>query len=109
MTLAEQVNVQVKDGLAAMGAGVDDQPIATFFDSFLLGQLAGNEKQLPHEGFVFWLKFVDGANVAVGDDQDVYRGFGVNVAKGSDALILIDDLSGEMTGNDLTEDARGHG
>ncbi len=90
----DQVQVQVKDNLTRMRAGIGDEAVAAVVDAFLLGQDAGQAEQAPHSGLVCGDQFINGCDVVVGDDQNMGGGDGVNVAESGDQLIPVNDLSG---------------
>ncbi len=45
-----QMQVQMADRLAAVSAGVDDEPVPALVHAFLSRQLAGHGKPVAHQG-----------------------------------------------------------
>jgi hypothetical protein len=44
--------------------------------------------------------------VLAGDNQDVYRRLGIDVAKGDAGGVFIENLSGNLSGDDFAKEAR---
>ena len=97
----------VVGGLATVGAGIDDQPVA-IFKPLRLGYFArGGQKMAQHCGIVRGGVGVRG-EVTFGNDQHVHWGLGVDVGEGEHLLILVQPLYGDGSGGDLAEQAIGH-
>lgn len=99
------MHMQVEDRLSGIGAGVDDQTIATFLQVLCLSQLASNGDEMAENRFIFWSGIIYRGNVAVGNQEDVHWSDRSSIPKGSDALILIKDGGWQAAGDDFTEDA----
>ena len=105
---AEQVQVQVGDGLAAVRAGVDNEAVAV---AQVLGgrDLSCRGDELAEHGRVLREGLFGGGEVLFWDDQEMLRGLWVDVGKGEDEVILVDAIDGDGSGGNLTEDAVGRG
>ena len=96
------------DGLAALRAGVDHQSIA-LMQPFAFGNLRGGGDQAAHQIDIAGLHLVDRRQVSRGNDENVCRCLGLNVAKGYYARAAIDNFGRGFARYDLTEDAVRHG
>jgi len=111
------MQVQVKNRLPTLRAGVQDEAITLIGDAFLPGQGFSHQDHVSYQGLILLLQFIDGSNVPVGNNQNVNRGNGTDVMKGCHQVIPIDDPGRRFTGDDLAEGAiqlsgqlsRGHG
>lgn len=108
MTPAEDVDMEVIDGLAAVGTGVDDQPIAVV-EVVDAGDLAGFGEQGTEQSGVGRQCMGVGRDVALGDEQDVYRGLRMDVGKGEGVAGLVKALGGDGARHDFAEEAVGRG
>ncbi len=104
MPAAEHMDVEVFDGLAAVGAGVDDEAVAAFE---VLGacDLAGSGEKLAEQRGIFGQSVGVGGDVALWDDEDVHRRLGVDVGEGEGVGIVVQARDGDFTGDDLAEQA----
>jgi len=102
---AEEVQVQVEDGLAAVAALVEDEPIPIFGQAFVGGNLLGGGKEGGQSGRVLGSEVGHAAQMLVGNDEDVGGGLRVDVAKGGDQVILVDNFSWKLTAYDFAENA----
>ncbi len=102
----EEVDVEVFDGLAAVGAGVDDEAVA-FGEVLLAGDLGGDEDQVAEHGGVVGDGVGERGEVVAGDDEDVGGGLGVDVGEGVGGFVLVDGGGGDFTVGDFAEEA-GH-
>ena len=101
---AEQMHMKVIDGLAAVAAGVNDETVAVI-QALFPGEGAGLGKQGAEEGGVFRQRVGVGRNVALGDEQDVGRGLGVNVSESEDIGGFMQALDGDHARDDLAKKA----
>lgn len=104
MASAEQVQVEVEDGLSGAGADVEDGAIAAL-DAALASDAGGGELALADQFSIFGLRFLQSGEVALGDDEDVRRGLRVDVLEGEGVLVLVNLLGGDLAGDDLAEEA----
>ena len=107
MAAAEEVDVEVVDGLAAVGAGVDDEAVAVG-EVLPAGDFAGCVEEVAEGGFVVLRGVGVGGQVVFGDDEDVGGGLGIDVREGEGLLVFVDAGGGDFAGDDFAEEA-GHG
>src|ERR1700712_4019954 len=86
---AEEVDVEVVDGLAAVGAGVDDEAVAAG-EALPLGDLGGGGDELAQEGAVFCFGVGGRGEVLFRDDEDVGGGLRVKVGDGDGGFVLVE-------------------
>jgi len=104
---AEQMEVKMIDGLAAVFAGVDDDTIA-FAEAFVAGNRGGCIQEMAEQVAVVSGCVVERGEVFTGNDENVDRRDRMNVGEGVAELVLVDGSGGNGTFGDLAEDA-GHG
>jgi hypothetical protein len=97
------VHVQVVHHLPAMFVAVDDQAEAVLGDAFPPGDIARDDEHVAEGAFVLVADIVDRGDGFVGNDQHVHRGLWTDVAEGGDAVVLVQDGRGDLTGNYLLE------
>jgi hypothetical protein len=103
---AEQVEVEVVDGLAAVGAGVEDEAVAVV-EAVGAGELAGGKQEMAEEFVVRCSSAREGSDVLFGDKEDVRWGLRMDVREGEDGVVFVETLGGDDAGDDLAEEA-GH-
>lgn len=104
---AEEVDVEMFDGLAAVCAGVDDGAVAVV-QALLGGDLSGSGEQLAEEcgGFAAELAGEEQTrDVFAGDDQNVHGRLRVDIREGDDVRVLVEQLRGDGTVDDLAKEA----
>jgi len=98
--------VEVVDGLAAIGAGVDDQAVAVG-EVLGAGDFAGGVEELAEDAGVVLGGVGVRGEVVLGDDEDVRGGLGVDVREGEGVLVFVEAGDGDFAGDDFAEEA-GH-
>ena len=63
---------------------------------------------LPYKAVILGSEVVEAGEVASRDDQHVRRRLRIDVIEGDDAVVLVDDGCGDLTRDDLAEQAVGH-
>ena len=106
MAFAEDVEVEVGDGLAAIVAGVDDGA-ETVLDALLLSDQLGGDKELAEERGVCGRGVGERGMVLLRDQEDVDGCLGVDVREGEDEVVLVEARDGDDAGGDLAEEAIG--
>jgi len=101
---AEQVDVQMVDRLAAVGAGVDDQAVAVG-KVLCAGDFAGGVEELAEALGVVLRGVRVRSDVVFGDDEDVDRRLRIDVGEGEGVLVLVDAGGGDFAGDDFAEEA----
>lgn len=89
---AQDVQVQVKHGLAAIAVGVDHHPVAIFCDTLLAGNFLRREQHFAQQALILWRGLIQRADDFVGHNQNVGGRGGRNIAEGRHVLILIHNL-----------------
>lgn len=105
---ADQMQVKMEDRLPTMDSSVDQHPVTAFRNPFLTSELFRQHDDVPDQRLILRQQFVNRVDMAVGYDEDVRGGDGVNISESGDQVIVIEDLGWRFSGDDLTEDA-GHG
>lgn len=100
---SEEVNVEVEDGLTGVGTLIDDQTVA-FKAELFANDSSGVEQVSVITGF---FDKSHAGDFGAGNDEDMNRGFGLDIAKGDAEIIFINDIGGDFAIDDLGED-RGH-
>ena len=95
--------MKVPDGLAGLGAVVDDE--AEIGQPLFLGDLARDPVEMAHQFFVTGGHAGEPFKVFEGADQDVRRGLGVQVPEGETLRVLMDQFGRDLFFADLTEEA----
>jgi len=103
MPSAKQMDVEVVDGLAAVGAGVNDQPVA-ISQVLLTRDFSCCRDQMPEHGCILRRCVGKRGDVLLRDEQDMYRCLRVDVREGEDMVVLIDALGGDGAGDDFAEE-----
>ena len=104
MAAAEQVDVQVVNGLATIRARVDDQAIA--IREFLGSRdLTSCGDEMAEHGGILRRGVGERGEVLFGDEQDVHRRLRVDVREGEDVVVLIEAIDGDGAGGDFAEEA----
>jgi len=100
---AQQVNVQMRNGFAAMRAVVDDKSIAGFINAFVARDLCGSQQQGSEHVLMLRPGRADAVDPVFRYDEDVDRCLGRDVAKRQNLIIFVDDLSRDFTVPDFLE------
>jgi hypothetical protein len=101
---AEQVNVQVIYGLAAVLPGVDDETIAVV-QLLLSRNLASQVQQVAEHRSVLRQSMCVRRDVLLRNDQYMHRSLRVDIRERERVLVLTQALGGNGTGDDLAEEA----
>ena len=101
---SQQMHVEVADGLAAVGACVDDESVARC-KLLLLGDLGGGDEELAEQFGLLGGGVGERAEVLLGDDENVRWGLRVDVGEGEQVFVLEEMLDGDGSGGDVAEEA----
>jgi hypothetical protein len=101
---AEEVEVEVIDGLSAVGAGVDDEAVAVG-EMLVAGDLGGGGEEVAEEGRVGGGGVGGRGDVLFGNDEDVGGGLRVDVGEGEGEVVFVEAGDGDGGGGDLAEEA----
>ena len=106
---AEQMQMQMVDGLSAVGAGVDDDAISAS-EACVAGYLRRLREQMPEEGGVLFFGVCLRGDVLPGNDQEMGGRLGIDIGEDDAAFVLILSIGRNSAGDDLAEQAvRRHG
>ena len=105
---AEDVEMQVRNGLTGVCAGVGSHAIA-INQAFGLGNLGNDFKNVSHNSAVFSGDIVNRCHVLLGDHQDMGRCLGRDIPESKNSFILVNLGGRNDTCNDLTEQTIRHG
>src|SRR5262249_44948495 len=105
----QEVEVEVIHDLAALRPAVEREAISARGEPPALSDPLRNQDQPAHERSVLRRERHHGLDVPLRDDQEVDRRLRVDVREGEDLLVLVLEGSGTSAGNDVAEDAVGHG
>ena len=89
MTPAEEVDVEMGDGFAAVGAVVDGDAEAGFRDSEFGGELSGGEQKVAEKRLVFSAGFADPWDIFFRDDEDVLGCLWRGVTESAAEIVLV--------------------
>jgi len=95
------MNMQVKYRLATVDAVVNVESVTIVFDALRPSNFCGYPHQMPQQGSLFCRRIGNGSNGLFWDDQHVDRRLGVDVAKGQRTIVFINDISGDVSIDDL--------
>lgn len=107
MASAEEVDVEVGDGFASVGAVVDDQSEA-LIEIELTRDIVCGEEEMAEDRLVLWLRFADSGDESLGDDQHMHRCLRLHVVKSDAVLILMGDFGGNFSIDDFLKNGLGH-
>ena len=110
LAAAQKVHVEVRDLLAGVAPLVDHQAEAAAGDAFAAGHFFGDDEHVPDEGLLVGADLGQGHEGHDGDDEQVDRGLGVDVAEDDNLLVAVDGVGMEGIAGDVGEDGLGgHG
>ena len=95
----------MKHGLPAIRAVIRDQPVACFIDLLFFCEPTRHGEEMTHQRFVRFFESGYRLDVTVRHDQDMRRRDRVDIAKGGRLFVAIRDGAGDVSLNDLAEDA----
>ena len=101
---AEQVKVEVVDGLPAVVAGVDDDAIAAGVELELAGDLGGGGEEMAEQVGVLGSGLDERVDVAPRDEENVCGRLRLDVGEGEAKLVGVDRLGGDFALKDAAEE-----
>jgi hypothetical protein len=105
---AEKVPVDVRNGLARVGAGVEDDAIAALADPFRLCDAVHPGDHLAEQPAVRGGQRRDVGKVLLRDDEHMRRGLRVDIAEGQDPVRFKHRGRGNFASHDGAEQAFSH-
>jgi hypothetical protein len=99
----EEVDMQMGDSFAAVGAVVDDKAVAGVGYVFAAGYFGGGEQEVAEEALIIGLGSSDAGDGFFRNDEDVNRRLRGDVAEGEALVVFEDDVGRDFVGNDFFE------
>ena len=108
MAAAKKMKVEMRNGLATVGAVIDDKTVTGLIELQLSGDFLGGGKEMTKDGVMFGRDGAMAGMVLLGDEQDVDGGLGRDVAESENVFVLINDVGLGFAVDDPLEDRFGH-
>ena len=86
------MEVKVGDGFAAIGAIIDNESIAGFFELAQASDLLGGDEEMSEEGMSFGGDSTMAGVMFFWNDKNVNGGLGGEVTEGEDVIILVENI-----------------
>ena len=99
--------MEMRHGFAAIRPVVDHQSV-TALKIQLLRHRSRLEQEMTDQLMILGRGFAEAGDRLLRHDEDMRRRLGVDVAKGTDLVILKHDLGGNLAGDDLLENGFAH-
>ena len=103
MASTEEVDVEMGNRFTAVRAVVDDEAVAGGGYVFAAGDVGGSEEEVAEEALIIGLSGSDAVDGFFGNDEDVDRGLGGDVAEGEALVVFEDDVGRDFAGDDFFE------
>jgi hypothetical protein len=101
----EHMSMHVEHGLSRIGISVEHNPIPTGEDALKLGNLTSSSNNITQQGGITGSKLGKVPIPLPGHNKHVNPSLRPNIPEGKGGLILIDNISGDLTGNDPLEES----
>ena len=95
--------------LTAVLAVVDNQPVAAFVQPQFAGNFGGFEQEMPEQRLVFGLGLGNARDGLFGNDQNMLRRLGVNVANREHQVVFVNNRRRNFAGDDFFKQGFAHG
>jgi hypothetical protein len=100
----EHMYMQVEDRLAGTGARVDDRAVSALAVTRIIGQARGDAQEMAKQSFVPLRRFVERFHMFERNHEYVRGRLRVDVPNSDAAIILMNKLSGNVTGYDFAKE-----
>lgn len=100
--------MKVMDGLLRILAAIDDTAISRLLDALLGSDTSGRETQTSKQVGVRRVGVRKTADVTARNDKNVDRRFGIDIAKGQDVFILVNNIRENVPQGDFAKEAINH-
>ena len=97
----DQMKVNMVNLLSSVAVAVKDCPVSALGNAFFFGKVARNQKHMADEGCVFVTDVVHGGDGFAWHDQNVSRCYRVDVAKGHNVIVFMDEVAGYFARNNF--------
>ena len=101
---AHEMHMQVIHLLPAVGVAVDDQSIAILGNALAFREIARNREHMTDQRLVFIGDVVRCCDGLVRHDQQMHGSSRMNIPKGSDSIILVNDIGRQFAFDDAFEE-----
>ena len=82
---------------------IPKKPVRTLNDLTEDDKALGGEQNVPGQRFIVFGQVVEGSHVLLGDHQEMHRCLGGNIVEGQYLVILVNDIRGYFSVDDLGE------
>ena len=100
--------MKVGDGFSTIGAIIDDEAIAGFFELALAGNALGGDEEMSEEGMILGRNGAVAGVMFFRDEKNVNGGLGGEITEGEDVIILVKNIGRNLAVDDAFEDGFGH-
>ena len=100
--------MKVGDGFSTIGAIIDDEAIAGFFELALAGNALGGDEEMSEEGMILGRNGAVAGVMFFRDEKNVNGGLGGKITEGEDVIILVKNIGRNLAVDDAFEDGFGH-
>ena len=101
--------MEVRNRFSSIGSVVDDEAISCFVELALSCDTLRGGKKIGKDQMVLGGNGAMAGVMLFGDEKDVGRGLGSDVAEGKDVIVFVEDVGLSFPVDDLFEDRFGHG
>lgn len=101
LSATHQMKVNMVNLLASVAVAVEYCTVAALGNAFLFGKIPRNQKHVADERRVFVTDIVHRRYGFAWHDQNVGRSYRIDVAKGHDLLVFIDEVAGYFARNNF--------
>ena len=110
MPPCEKVQMEVRDCFTAIPAIVDDHAEAVLAQALLIRNQTNPGQEVTKEFLVPGVRLPDPHDQFFGNEEEMNRGLGSDIAKAEAELVLVDDIARYFAVGNLLEDCflRGH-
>ena len=105
---AEEMEVKVRDGFAAIRAVINDEAVAGFIELALASDPLGGYEKMSEEGMILGGDGTMAGVMFFWNDKNVDGCLGGEITEGEDVFILVENIGGEFAVDDAFEDGFGH-
>lgn len=100
---AQNVNVQMENGLARPHSIIDNQPVTVRVNLTLASQLGGDNKKVSYERAIFSPGFFERGQMLARNNQKMNRSLGVQIFKGQYGVVFENDFCRRLMADDATK------
>ena len=94
LAASEKMEVNVMDVLSRIPAGIENEPVSLLCDVFFMGDFFGFKQDMADEFFLIFRYVIQRRKMFLGNQENMDRGFRINIFKNCNQVILINDGGG---------------